>query len=92
MQGLVGTWKAKGSSNSAFEMTLTKEGGFTWKYSQDKKHQVVRGAFVVDGNTLAMEPATGGVMLAELTPHSASTVDFKMIGAPAGEAPLRFTR
>ena len=92
VEGLVGTWKAKGPSNSGFEMTLTKEGGFTWKYSQDKKQQVVRGAFAVDGNTLAMEPATGGVMLAELTPHGASAVDFKMIGAPASETPLRFTR
>ena len=89
---LVGTWKAKGPSNSAFEMALTKEGEFTWKYTKGKKEQVVKGAYAVDRNTLAMEPAAGGVMLAELTPQSANAVDFKMIGAPASEAPLRFTR
>jgi tetratricopeptide (TPR) repeat protein len=89
---LVGAWKAKGPSNSAFEMALTKEGEFTWKYTKGKKEQVVKGAFAVDRNTLAMEPVAGGVMLAELTPQGANALDFKMIGAPANEAPLRFTR
>jgi tetratricopeptide (TPR) repeat protein len=89
---LVGTWKAKGPSNSAFEMVLTKEGEFTWKYTKGKKEQVVKGAYAVDRNTLAMEPVVGGVMLAELTPQNANAVDFKMIGAPASKAPLRFTR
>jgi tetratricopeptide (TPR) repeat protein len=89
---LVGTWKAAGPSNSAFEMTLTKDGAFTWKYNKGKKQQVVTGAFAVDQNTLAMQPPAGGVMLAQLTPQGINTVDFKMIGAPDSEAPLRFTR
>jgi tetratricopeptide (TPR) repeat protein len=91
-ENLVGTWKAKGPSNSSFEMALTKEGEFTWKYTKGKKEQVVKGAYAVDQNTLAMEPAAGGVMLAELTPQGANAVDFKMIGTPEREAPLRFTR
>jgi tetratricopeptide (TPR) repeat protein len=89
---LAGTWKAQGPANSAFEMTLTKEGEFTWKYNKGKKERVVKGAYAVDRNTLAMEPASGGVMLADLTPQGANAVDFKMIGVPATEAPLRFTR
>lgn len=91
-QDLAGTWKAKGPSNSAFEMTLTKAGEFTWKYAKGKKEQVVKGAYAVDRNTLAMEPGSGGVMLAELTPQNANAVDFKMIGAPENEPPLKFTR
>jgi tetratricopeptide (TPR) repeat protein len=91
-EDLVGTWKAKGPSNSAFEMTLTKEGGFTWKYTKGKKEQVVKGAYAIDRNTIAMEPASGGVMLADLTPQSANAVDFKMIGTPASEPALKFTR
>jgi tetratricopeptide (TPR) repeat protein len=89
---LAGTWKAKGPSNSAFEMALTKNGEFTWKYTKGKKEQVVTGAFAVDQNTLAMEPVAGGVMLAQLTPQNANALDFKMVGAPANEPPLRFTR
>jgi tetratricopeptide (TPR) repeat protein len=89
---MAGTWKAKGPSNSAFEMALTKDGEFTWKYTKGKKEQVVKGAFAVDRNTLAMEPVAGGVMLAELTPQGGNAIDFKMIGAPADEPPLRFTR
>lgn len=89
---LAGTWKAKGPSNSAFEMALTKEGEFTWKYTKGKKEQVVKGAYAVDRNTLAMEPVAGGVMLAELTPKDANSLDFKMIGAAESEPPLKFTR
>jgi hypothetical protein len=91
-ESLVGTWKAAGPSNSAFEMTLTKDGSFTWKYSKGKKQQTVTGAYAVDQNTLAMQPPAGGVMLAQLTPQGANAVDFKMIGAPDSEAPLKFTR
>lgn len=89
---MAGTWKAEGTSNSAFEMVLTKDGEFTWKYTKGKKEQVVKGAFAVDRNTLAMEPVAGGTMLAELTPQGANAFDFKMIGDPANKPPLRFTR
>ena len=89
---LAGTWKAKGPSNSAFEMALTKQGEFTWIYTQGQKRQVVKGAYAVDRNTLAMEPASGGVMLAKLTPQGDNSVDFRMIGAPSNEPPLRFTQ
>jgi hypothetical protein len=89
---LLGDWKAKGPSNSAFDMKLTKDGQFTWEYSKGKKKQVVKGAYALDRNTLAMEPAAGGVMLAQLTPRSADAVDFKMIGAPEHEPPLTFVR
>lgn len=89
---LAGTWKAKGPSNSAFEMTLTKEGAFTWKYTRGNKQQLAQGVYAVDSNTLAMEPTTGGVMLANLTLRSPDQVDFKMIGAPESEAPLSFSR
>jgi len=91
-ESLVGTWKSAGPSGSAFEMTLTKEGEFAWKYTQGKKEQLVKGAYAVDRNTLAMEPAAGGVMLAQLTPRGADAIDFKMIGAPENEPPLRFAR
>jgi tetratricopeptide (TPR) repeat protein len=92
VESLVGTWKAAGTANSSFEMTLTKDGSFTWKYNKGKKQQVVTGAYAVDQNTLAMQPPAGGVMLAQLTPQGNNAVDFKMIGAPDNEAPLKFTR
>jgi tetratricopeptide (TPR) repeat protein len=91
-EGLVGTWKAKGPSNSAFEMTLTKDGAFTWKYTKGKKEQMMKGAYAVDQNTLAMEPAAGGVMLATVAPQSNGAISFKMIGSPEKDPPLNFTR
>jgi len=91
-EDLAGVWKAKGPSNSAFEMMLTKEGEFTWKYTKGKKEQVVRGAYAVDRNTLAMEPAAGGVMLAEVALQPNDALSFKMIGSPEKEPPLMFAK
>ena len=56
---VVGNWKATGPGNAAFALTLTEGGEFTWKYSKGKKEQVVKGAYALDRNTLAMEPETG---------------------------------
>lgn len=89
---LVGDWQAKGPGNAAFTLTLSEQGEFTWKYTKGKKEQVVKGAYALDRNTLAMEPESGGVMLAELTPAGADAFAFKTIGAQDSEPPLKFTR
>lgn len=89
---LAGTWKASGPDNSSFEMTLTKEGAFTWKYAKGKKQQVVRGAFAVDANTLAMEPESGGVLVAQLASGGKDTLQFTIVGAKSTDPPLSFTR
>src|SRR6476619_3606347 len=62
---LVGKWNAAGQGNSKFAMELTKDGAFTWTFTQAGKPQSVKGVYAVEGNTLAMEPESGGTMLAE---------------------------
>jgi tetratricopeptide (TPR) repeat protein len=89
---LVGSWKAVGPGSATFALTLTEAGEFTWKYNQGKKEQVVKGAYALDRNTLAMEPETGGVMLAELTPDGRDAFAFKTVGAKDSDPPLKFTR
>jgi tetratricopeptide (TPR) repeat protein len=89
---LVGTWKATGAGSATFELTITKEGAFTWKYTKGKRQQTVRGAFAVDANTLAMEPESGGVMLAQLKSQGKDVLEFKMVGAKESDPPLLFNR
>lgn len=89
---LIGDWKAAGPGGSSFGLSLTKENEFTWKYTKGKKEQTVKGAFAVDGNTLAMEPEEGGVMLADLTSFGKTGFNFKMVGDKDSAPPLKFTR
>ncbi len=88
---VVGKWNAA-SQNSKFALELTKDGNFIWSYSQGTQSQTVKGVFALDGNVLAMEPETGGTMLAEITPPQSGTFDFQMLGAPPGDPGLKFTQ
>ena len=89
---VVGTWNAAGERGTKFEMGLAPDGKFTWNYSQNGKSQSVKGVYALDGNVLAMEPESGGVMLAEITPPQGGRIDFKLLGAPPGDPGLKFAK
>jgi tetratricopeptide (TPR) repeat protein len=89
---LVGTWNASGQGNAKFLMELAKDGTFSWTFTQAGKPQTVKGVFALDGNVLAMEPESGGVMLAEVTPPKGGSFEFQMLGAPPGDPGLKFVR
>jgi tetratricopeptide (TPR) repeat protein len=89
---VVGTWTASGRGTSKYTNNLRKDGTFTWSFSRDSRKQEVKGVYTIEGNVLAMEPDTGGVMLAELTAKGPDTMHFRMVGAPAGDPGLEFQR
>jgi tetratricopeptide (TPR) repeat protein len=89
---LLGNWAAAGPKNAKFAMDLRKDGTFTWAYSRGSRKQDVKGVYTVEGNVLAMEPDTGGVMLAELTAKGPDALHFKMIGESAEDPGLEFKR
>jgi len=89
---LVGKWGATGERNTKFALELAKDGSFSWIFTQAGKPQTVKGVYALDGNVLAMEPQTGGVMLAEVTPPQAGRFDFQLLGAPPGDPGLKFAK
>jgi uncharacterized protein (TIGR03066 family) len=89
---LVGRWSAAGESGAKFVLELTQEGNFTWTYSQDGKSQTVEGVFALDGDVLAMEPETGGTMLAQVTQPRGGSFAFALLGAPPGDPGLKFAK
>jgi tetratricopeptide (TPR) repeat protein len=89
---LVGTWAAAGQGGTKFELELGTDGNFAWTYAQGGKSQTVKGVFAIDGNVLAMEPESGGVMLAEVSPPQAGRFQFALLGAPPGDPGLQFSK
>jgi hypothetical protein len=87
----VGEWKAQ-RQGATFQATFTADGAFTWSYEKGKDKQDVKGVFAVDENTLAMEPDTGGTMLAEIDFIGRTGFRFKMIGEAAGDSGLLFQK
>lgn len=87
---IVGKWGAAGEGSTKFDLVLAKEGTFSWTFTQSGKPQAVQGVYALDGNVLAMEPETGGTMLAEITPPKDGEFDFHLLGAPPGDPGLKF--
>jgi len=89
---LVGKWNAAGQGNAKFAMELTKDGAFSWTFTQAGKPQTVKGVYAVDGNVLAMEPESGGTMLAEVAQPQGGSFGFQLLGAPPGDPGLKFVK
>jgi hypothetical protein len=90
---VVGTWKASGKGGkSSYSMSLRKDGSFTWAFTHGVRKQEVKGVHTVEDNILAMEPDSGGVMLAEVTLKEPDTLHFKMIGGASKDPGLEFRR
>ena len=89
---LVGNWGAAGQGNAKFSLDLTSDGNFSWTFTQAGKPQAVKGVYAVNDNVLAMEPESGGVMLAEVTQPQGGSFNFQLLGAPPGDAGLKFVR
>jgi uncharacterized protein (TIGR03066 family) len=89
---VVGAWTAAGPGSASYSMNLGKDGKFTWAFSRGSRKQEAKGVYALEGNVLAMEPDTGGVMLAELTVKGQDSLHFKMVGGAKDDAGLDFRR
>jgi hypothetical protein len=89
---VVGDWKAQGKEKTSYSMSLRKDGSFTWGFTRGARKQEVKGVHTVEGNVLAMEPDSGGVLLAEVTLKDPDTLHFKMIGGASDDPGLEFRR
>lgn len=87
----VGKWNAT-QGNAKFAMELTKDGAFSWTFTQAGKPQTVKGVYAFDGDTLAMEPETGGTMLAQVAQPQGGSFGFQLLGAPPGDPGLKFVK
>jgi tetratricopeptide (TPR) repeat protein len=88
---VAGNWTA-GSNTAKYSVSLRKDGTFMWAFDRGSRKQEVKGVYTVEDNVLAMEPDTGGVLLAELTATGPDTLHFKMIGGASDDPGLKFQR
>jgi Flp pilus assembly protein TadD len=89
---VVGDWTAAGKGSAKYSMSLRKDGTFAWGFTRGSRKQEVKGVYTLEGNVLAMEPDTGGVLLAELAVKEADALHFKMIGGASDDPGLDFRR
>lgn len=89
---IAGEWTAAGRGSAKYSMDLRKDGTFIWAFVRGSRKQEVKGVHTLEGNVLAMEPDSGGVLLAELSSAGPDSLRFQMIGGPADDPTLEFRR
>ena len=89
---LIGTWHAARADGSKFDLTLTRESTFQWKFVMGKTTQEFGGTYTVDGGVLALERKDGGSLVAGVVLSGDQKFNFKLLGAPAEDPGLDFSK
>ncbi|MBX9655524.1 hypothetical protein K2Y11_18060, partial [bacterium] len=63
---LIGTWKAEGKDSKSYTVELKEDGEFQWTFNGNDQTKTLEGAYVVDKDTLILEPKSGGALLAKI--------------------------
>jgi len=89
---LIGSFHAARADDSKFELTLTNNATFTWKFSSKQQPpQAFSGTYTVEGNVLALERKDGGSLIGEVIPGGAKKFNFRLVGAPPEDKGLDFS-
>ncbi|HEX6985756.1 MAG TPA: tetratricopeptide repeat protein, partial [Planctomycetaceae bacterium] len=91
-EDLAGEWTAAGPRGSEYRATYQENGEFRWAYTTGGKTEEIGGVFAVDGDLLALEPDSGGTLLARVTKPVGDTLHLDVAGAPQGDPGLDFRR
>ena len=93
LKTIVGTWKAPGADGAVFDLVLTNDAEFSWRFAP--KDQAVRefdGTYTIEKNVLALERRDGGSMIAEVTPGGEGKFNFRLLGSDDTDPGLDFAR
>lgn len=89
---LIGTWKAEGKDAKDYTVDLKQDGEFQWTFSSNDQTKTLEGAYVVDKDTLILEPKSGGALLAKINVKDDKSMTFQPIGDASDNTELTFSR
>lgn len=88
-----GEWNASRPDGSKFELTLSPDSKFTWKFfPKGQPPQEFSGTYTIEGNVLALERPEGGSLVGTITSHDEKSFNFKLVGAPPDDPGLEFVK
>jgi tetratricopeptide (TPR) repeat protein len=94
---IVGKWHATREDGSNFDLTLSPDKNFDWKFAQQRQGQPAQkseltGTYSVEKALLILQQKEGGAMIGEVTMEGNGKFNFKLLGAPPSDPGLTFTR
>ncbi len=91
-ESLVGNWRANRSDGAAFELDLTADNHFAWRFSQQDKQQQLRGTYTVANNFLILSASGQNALIGQVALEPGDKLKFKLAGGSAADPGLTFTR
>ncbi len=88
---LTGEWKAKPSADVAIDLTLNKDGAFTWVVDTKGQKQTIEGTAGFKEGKLALLQANGPPLVGQVTQSDANSFEFRPPDAPPSAPSLKFT-
>jgi tetratricopeptide (TPR) repeat protein len=89
---LVGDWHADRDDGATFELKLTGDKKFTWKFTQKDQAQTITGNYTLDKATLTLGGPNNGAMVAQVTTDGDNRFTFKSLDDPSGAPGLTFVK
>jgi len=89
---IAGQWKSSREDGSKFGLDLRNDKTFTWKFDQGDRHEDFSGTYTTEGSLLLLQKKDGGSMVGHVTQDGDGKFTFKLLGAPAEDPGLTFSR
>jgi hypothetical protein len=89
---VIGNWKASRDDGSAFELNLTKDNKFTWKFNQDGKDQTLQGTYTLANNFLILSAGEQNTLVGQVAMAPGDKLKFKLASGAPNDPGLTFTR
>jgi tetratricopeptide (TPR) repeat protein len=89
---LVGQWKSRPAPGVTVQLSLAKEGHFTWSVMQGGRNQTFSGIYVRQGDDLVLTRQDGQQMDGILTTRAGNEFRFRLRNAAANDPGLGFSK
>lgn len=89
---LAGNWKSTRADGATIALSLTPDGKYTWKFTQNDKPQEFSGAYTVADNLLILKQGNNPVMVGQVTLMPGNSFNFKLAGDNPNDPGLTFSR
>jgi Tetratricopeptide repeat len=89
---VLGSWKASRPDGSKFELALTKDNKFNWKFTQQDKTQELKGTYTLANNYLILSATDQNALVGQVAMEPGDKLKFKLAGGAPTDPGLIFAR
>ncbi len=88
---LIGNWRGSRSDGAKFELNLTEDNRFSWKFTQQGKQQQLTGTYTLADNYLILKSRDQNALVGHVALEPGDKLKFKLAGGSPSDPGLIFT-